>query len=223
MCLRTKMRIAKKADRPIHCYKLLFFDKGRNLFTSPVTKTAYRRGEVLYETRFPEMLPEMQGTPWANVTYGFHSYKSMDSIYVYGRIFELDDLKALDMLYGLAGVVVARCVIPYGARYWEGNGGGDGSDEYDQYCSDRIELVAYLDPETGEWKRPGRAYDESAEPTVSILKGLTITEARERLGYRYMLESQQVNYNSGVYRFNGAGTYGSQELRTWCNRVISVN
>jgi hypothetical protein len=217
------MRIAKKADRPIHCYKLLFFNNGRNLFTSPVTKTEYWRGKVLYETRFPETLPEIQGTPWANVTYGFHSYMSIDRICVYGQMFALDDPGALDMLYALAGVVVARCVIPYGAKYWEGNGGGRGSDEYDQYCSDRIELVAYLDPETGKWKRPGRAYDEAAEPTVSILRGLTITEARERLGRWYVLESQRVNYNSGVYRFNRVGTYGSLELRTWCNRVISVN
>lgn len=228
------MRIANKADRPIYCYKLLHLDKERNLFTSPVMNTVYRRDMVFYESRFVKALPEtpeiLWGNrradvekPWANVTYGFHSFMSMDNIRFYGQPIEANDLGTLDMLYGITGTVIVKCVIPYGAMYWEGNGGGYGSNVYDQYCSDRIELVAYLDPETGEWKRPGRAYDEAAKPAVSILNGLTITEAKERLGYWYLCESCHVNYNSGVYHFNRVGTYGRLELRTWCNRVISVN
>lgn len=223
MCLRTKMRIAKKADRPIYCYKLLHFDKERNLFTSPVTKAVYRRDERMYAGGFSIVLPEPREGVWANVTYGFHSYMGPRYISIYGMTINMEDPETLNILYGISGVVVAKCVIPYGARYWEGNSMGVGSDEYDQYCSDRIELVAYLDPDTCEWKRPGRAYDEQVKPAVDILRGLTIAEAKERLGYWYVCESCQLNYNSGVYRFNRVGTYGSVELRTWCNRVTSVN
>lgn len=224
MCLRTKMRIAKRADRPIYCYKLLSFDRGRNLFTSPVTNTAYRREETIYESRFQAALPVTE-SPWANVIYGFHSYMGLDCIRVHGMKLDLDDPETPGLLYGVTGTVVAKCVIPYGAMYWEGNSMGVGSDVYDQYCSDRIELVAYLEPEPGktEWKRPGRAYNERSKPAAHILNGLDITEARERLGRWYVLESQHVDRDSGVYLFTRVGTYGRVELHTWRNKVMWVN
>lgn len=215
MCLRTKMQEAKRANRPIYCYKILVHFHCESTetyeFLSPVQYHPYTPG-VIMKLGDHEHFPLRSGykpDTWANISHGFHSFVSLESI-------GLSSSECRRKNY-----VIALCRIPVGAMYWMGNRGGWGQEKYDEYCSDQIEFVAWKYQGEDEWRRPMLSpYEE--RPSVSILKGLTITEAKERLGYWYLCESCQLVFNVGWYVFNRVGTYGRLELRTYCNRVTDV-
>lgn len=216
MCLRTRMQEAKRATRPIYCYKILvqFHDESTETyeFLSPVQYHAYKPGVIMKldeNGRFRTSNDGFKRGDWASISYGFHSFASIESI----------GLSSSDCRR--KSYVIALCRIPVGAMYWMGNQGGWGQEKYDEYCSDQIEFVAWKYQGENEWRRPVLSpYEE--RPSVSILKGLTITEAKERLGYWYLCESCRLNFNVGWYVFNRVGTYGRLELRTYCNRVTDV-
>lgn len=210
------MQEAKRATRPIYCYKILVYFHCESTetyeFLSPVRYRPYTPGAVMRlgeDERFPVSNERLLPGAWASISHGFHSFASPESI---GMSPSECRRKSF---------VVALCRIPVGAMYWMGNRGGWGQEKYDEYCSDQIEFVAWKHQGEDAWRRPVTSpYEE--RPSVSILKGLTITEAKERLGYWYLCESCRLDYNAGRYVFNRVGTYGRLELRTYCNRVTDV-
>lgn len=213
MCLRTKMRAPLRAGRDIYCYKVLILGSPAEhirRFLSPVIFHEYLPGRKMSLSgdngfRMENVKPEGE---WMSVSYGFHSFMRQP---------EVTPEEREKYRY-----VVVKCRIPRGSWYWKGNRGGWGQEEYDEYCSDHIELVAWLDPESGEWRRPKRDVREWPESSkISILNGLDITEAARMLSRWYVCESSHLNHGYGTYMFYRAG-HGHLELHTYCNKVTGV-
>lgn len=232
MCICTDMKTALKADEPIYCYKLIdcYPSCGDTFrFVSPLMDYEYIPDTVMlakcggngFLAERPAGVPE--GT-WFEITYGFHSYVSMDAMH-----FDTDSCAR-------SGIILAKCRIPRGARYWKGTQGGTGLRKYDQYCSDRIEFVAWSMPERIEWLRPKvqeshmtkiqlvhpELYSVSPrKPETSILRGLRIEEAAGRIS-AYELKRSRLLGNARVYQFRSP-EYGCIELRTMQGKVYGVN
>lgn len=213
MCMRTKMRAPLRAGRDIYCYKVLILDKPTEhirRFLSPVIFHEYLPDRKMRlaadkEFRMENYKPEDE---WMSISYGFHSFMRQPEV----RRDQWEKYR----------YVVAKCRIPRGSWYWKGNRGGWGQEEYDEYCSDCIELVAWLDPYSWEWRRPKRDVRDWPESSkVSILKGLDVTEAARMLGRWYVCESSHLSHDYGTYLFYRAG-HGYVELHTYCNKVTGV-
>lgn len=221
------MKEALKADRPIYCYKLMrrYRWEGSYRFISPVMDHEYIPDTVMFPERviggFVTKMPE--GMCFA-VSSGFHSYASMDTI-------EFDAGSCASV-----GIVLAKCRIPRGSYYWKGTRAGTGRRAYDEYCSDRIEFVAWSEPDRVEWRRPDvreshkakmrllhpEMYGESVprKTNESILNGLGIEEAAGRLS-GYSLCGSYTQGNVRVYRFRSS-EHGFTELHTIQGRVRGV-
>lgn len=157
MCLTVTCRKSKVAKKPIICYKLMFpygnenegegqcvihMDIHPNMkpvyFNSTVCRMKYELGAEYTEGKFTEALPGTWSGGSYDIQYGFHSYSRLkDAEYMRNR---------------RAYVVVVKCEIPAGARYWKGNRERwprDGN--YFEYCSDKIRVLAWKHPYTGKW------------------------------------------------------------------------
>lgn len=128
MCLYTDNYRAKRADRPIECYKTVNLadpvpmHKPGEVFESLYYGFSYGIGRTYTEKDFCPVT-------WNNlVNNGFHSFKSLDNAEEDGHI-----------NVTRPGFIL-KCEIPAGAWYFKG---ADGCD----YCSDSIRVIA--------WKYPG--------------------------------------------------------------------
>lgn len=195
------MQEAKRATRPIYCYKILvqFHDELTDgfEFLSPVQYHTYKPGVIMKldeSERFRTSNDEFKRGDWASISYGFHSFASLESI-------GLSSSECRRKSF-----VVAKCRIPRGSWYWKGNRGGWGREEYDEYCSDHIELVAWLDPESGEWRRPKcRVLEWPESSDISLLNGMTLDEAQDRLSERYEMHCCHGNRSTGRFWFGAKG------------------
>lgn len=207
------------AEKDIVCYKVMYamgpiqsVDMRKYPDYNPLYAMSlyyseiYKWGEEYTEAAMPtESTLKVSQYP-AHVTIGFHSYR------------RLKDAESACH----SSMIIVKCIIPRGSYYWTGNRGGWGQEKYDEYCSDHIELVAWLDPESGEWRRPKyRVNDWPESSKVSILIGLDIKDAARMLSRWYVCESSHLNYNCGTYLFYRAG-HGYVELHTYCNKVTGV-
>lgn len=190
------MRAPLRARRDIYCYKVLTLDRPAEhlrRFLSPVIFQEYlpdRKMGLAADQgfRMENIKPEGE---WMNISYGFHSYIHKPNV-SYGE-------------WKKYSYVVAKCRIPRGSWYWIGNREGWGLEECDEYCSDHIEFVAWLDPETGEWRRPKyRVCGWPESSNVSVLNGLTLDEAQDRLSERYEMHCFWGDRSNGRFWF-GAG------------------
>lgn len=151
MCLRTLEKQLAIAEEDIVCYKTMYamcstqaVNMKRNPsynpdhLLSPWQFHHYEWGKVEEVDDIP-LKPDPIGRDcvWRIVEKGFHSFKRLQDA-------EKDSIRSTAM-------VIAKCVIPKGSKYWKGNTpdlvGFCEDDEYMEYCSDKIKVVA--------WKLPG--------------------------------------------------------------------
>lgn len=155
MCLTVTWRKSKVARKPIICYKLMFpygnggegpcvihMDIHPNMkpvyFNSTVCHMKYELGGEYTEEKFMEALP----SGWSggyDIMYGFHSYS------------RLKDAECAR--HYRAYVVIVKCEIPAGARYWKGNRKHwlRGDDKYFEYCSDKIKILEWRHTYRDKW------------------------------------------------------------------------
>lgn len=138
MCLYSDSNKAKKADRPIVCYKSVqsFGNAGKTdevMFYSAFQGFQYRPGQVYFEPEFDK------ANCTRMISKGFHSHA--------------DVKKAMDEAsWGASGFpadTVLRCEIPAGALYYHGGNGYDGD-----YCSDFIVITGWKKFSENEWHVP---------------------------------------------------------------------
>lgn len=197
MCLTTPMRRPKVAEEDIVCYKLVCRrTRGMALgsYKSYFRKFVYQLGMTYTEDDFRKDVSHTRDYDIGSyeVHYGFHSYIRRPVV----TPEEWENYR----------YVVAKCRIPRGSWYWKGNRGGWGQEEYDEYCSDHIELVAWLDPESGEWRRPKYRVNEWPESSdISLLNGMTLDEAQDRMSERYEMHCFHGDRSTGRFWFGAKG------------------
>ena len=122
MCLPTNQTKPLVAEKDITCYKVVYPASKDGVFCSEFRNFKYSLGTRYAEKRFPE-------TPVHSAVHeGFHSYRTIEA----ARIRES------------APLVLIRCVIPKGSRYYESYTG-------EQYCSDTLVTVAWKPLWKGKW------------------------------------------------------------------------
>ena len=128
MCLYTTQSKSLIAKKDITCYKVVHLHENETLFRSEFRFFEYKIGRT-YRLR----IGVKQWVP--NNCYlhsGFHSFATLKN--------------ALE--YGGKCMVLLKCVIPKGARYYV----GDFRQGYrTQYCSNRIRVVAWKPMWRGKW------------------------------------------------------------------------
>ena len=151
MCLRTLEKQPAIAEEDIVCYKTMF----AMCSTQPVNMErhpSYNPDHLLstwkfhrYEWGKVEEVDDMPLKPdpsghdcvWRIVEKGFHSWKRFQD--------------AMRDCMRSQAMVIAKCVIPKGSKYFKGNTYGLAGlcedDEYMEYCSDHIKVVAWRLPE----------------------------------------------------------------------------
>ena len=155
MCLRILGRVAYTASKDIVCYKVLYTmssDQAADMQRHPDYKPLYlmapwysHRYDWCKEYTEEKMPLEAEPLPpadaYAVINYGFHSYPNED-----------DAMEMCGRMPWRRGCVVAKCVIPKGARYWTGNDPSvkhESHPGYFEYCSDRIRVTAWRLPLRG--------------------------------------------------------------------------
>ena len=128
MCLTTSNRNFKEADGDIVCYKFATLDKDMELCAPYRRDCYYIRGcfheEKCFQTEAKPCNSPVDKFGYKRMLYyvdvGWHSLTSIDDCKYYGFKDGRD-------------YVILRCIIPKGARYYEGEYGGKPA-----YCSDKI-------------------------------------------------------------------------------------
>lgn len=195
------MQEAKRANRPIYCYKILVYFHCESTdtyeFLSPVQYHPYTPGVIMKlgdHEHFPVRNEKLLPGAWANISHGFHSFASTESI-------GLSSSECRRKNY-----IIALCRIPVGAMYWMGNRGGWGQEKYDEYCSDQIEFVAWKYQGEDTWRRPKYKVSEWPESSnVSVLKGMTLDETQDRLSERYEMRCFWGDRSNGRFWFGAGG------------------
>jgi hypothetical protein len=130
MCLRTFQTTPKVADKDITCYK--FFRKKEHKEFIP---SRYTYHSVFFNTNEPWTLNEAYTTflycieETGLVYNAFHSFKKLTDAQKEAKCFP--------------DVVVAKCIIPENARYYEGN--NMSMSLTDGYASDKIKIVEIIE------------------------------------------------------------------------------
>lgn len=147
MCLITQQNKPNVTDKDIVCYKLARkyrYASGKVStvkFASQYIYFEYVLGVSYTEASFQELLCG------CSVDKGFHSYK---------RLQDMED--ARNMLVYPEGFAILKCVIPAGARYWEGVNYTDRNRK--EYCSDKIKIVAWKTNPEQPWNETSHAVTE---------------------------------------------------------------
>lgn len=148
MCLEVgesgKLRVAAK---PIICYKAVHLISP-NVYRSELYCFKYELGKTYslsIKHRYKNFSSVKAGK-YIVVHEGFHSFKRMrDAKILIEECYKTSDPK----------MVVIKCEIPEGTKYWVGNKGAyyglmpprDSDynlDNYAEFCSERIKIVAYM-------------------------------------------------------------------------------
>lgn len=138
MCLYTSQKKSLIAKKDITCYKVVYLHEYEALFRSEFRFFEYRIGHT-YRLRMGvrQWVPNDAGYLYS----GFHSFTTLKN--------------ALE--YGGKCMVLLKCVIPKGARYYVGGFvQGFRDDQYTggvgtQYCSNQIRVVAWKPMWRGKW------------------------------------------------------------------------
>lgn len=157
MCLEVnKGRKLHVATKPITCYKAVHLISP-HVYESELHRFKYELGKTYFLSI--EDKHKSFGSAKAGKTIyvheGFHSFKRMEDAKIlikecYTTEYALSDPK----------MVVIKCEIPEGAKYWVGNKGAyyglmpsDNLDynlnNYVEFCSEHIKIVAYM--QDGKW------------------------------------------------------------------------
>ena len=133
MCLYPTTNSAKVADHDIICYKVVQVDIGDKMMHSNHDwNHVYELDKTYRENRFNKKLRY----EITYLTYGFHSYMKVsraqrNAIKLNGCSWASSDGRH----------VIIKCIIPKGARYYEGSSGETAM--IGEYCSNRIKVVAW--------------------------------------------------------------------------------
>lgn len=157
MCLFNQDGIKHTAKKPIICYKLVYVEEDTDSpnplenvsFRSEIRLFRYKLGKEYRLTAaergksFDRKLDNMEsddlcGRGWV-IKSGFHSYK------------RFKDAEYEAVLFKDRYMVVLRCEIPAGARYWVGNTGTEYApctddptrNNYAELCSEKIRVLAW--------------------------------------------------------------------------------
>lgn len=138
MCLYTSQKKSLIAKKDITCYKVVHWDEVLKQFRSEIRLFKYKIGHTY---RLRKGLRQWVPNDFGYVYSGFHSFTTLKN--------------ALE--YGGKHMVLLKCVIPKGARYYAGGfvqgyydaqyTGGFGT----QYCSNQIRIVAWKPMWRGKW------------------------------------------------------------------------
>lgn len=139
MCLYTNQTKPLIAKKDITCYKVVYYPyEADKQFRSEFRFFEYRIGHTYrLRTGVKQWLPNDAGYLYS----GFHSFTTLKH--------------ALE--YGGKGMVLLKCVIPKGARYYVGgftHGMHDAlhtDGDSTQYCSNQIRVVAWKPMWRGKW------------------------------------------------------------------------
>lgn len=123
MCLYTTQRRADKAKKPITCYKVVKHWYNIPVFTSMYQHFEYKPGTLRREKRF-KCMPRKSGA----VYFGFHSYSTLRCA----------------RSSALSKDVILKCEIPVDSRYYTSNTG-------EEYCSNRIRIIAWRKASEKKW------------------------------------------------------------------------
>ncbi len=123
MCLYSKTTDSQTADRDITCYKLVYPENMDHKFRSQFQEFPYELGRTYQEIYFRKV------NLTRHVYEGFHSYRTIKEA----------------VSHSCLNMVMIKCVIPKGSRYYV-------SDDGDQYCSDKIRVVAWRGVWRGKWQ-----------------------------------------------------------------------
>lgn len=123
MCLISSRHESACTDRDITCYKLVYPANMDDKFRSQFQEFPYELGRAYQEEYFREV------NATRHVYEGFHSYRTVKEA----------------TMHSCPGMVLIKCVIPKGSRYFV-------SEENDQYCSNKIRVVAWRGVWRGKWR-----------------------------------------------------------------------
>ena len=107
------------ADKPITCYKVMIKYQSGLILYSYVYGYSYLPGKAYAEPQFRERTSEF-------VRYGFHSYQKQNT----ARLLSNNS----------SVLVIVKCEIPKGARYYMSANTDAGEQEY---CSDKIRIIGW--------------------------------------------------------------------------------
>lgn len=138
MCLYTSQTKSLIAKKDITCYKVVYLHEASKEFRSEFQFFEYKIGRTYrLRTGVKQWTPNDAGYVYS----GFHSFTTLKNV----------------LEYGGKCMVLLKCVIPKGARYYVGgfahgmhdalHTDGDGT----QYCSNRIRVVAWKPMWRGKW------------------------------------------------------------------------
>lgn len=168
MCLNSKEKECRVAKEAITCYKVVMkvvLDKMPAL-VSTIYDFPYKIGEN-YEIGKGEYFPlkghlargneyfPLKGHPakgkekgyFTTLNHGFHSYKRLKDAKE-----NCDYDPCCSDWRKFLGEVILKCEIPAGANYWTGNTVWY-DDEYAEYCSDQIRVVAWKLRDEKTWRK----------------------------------------------------------------------
>lgn len=136
--MKAEHNIPLIAEKDITCYKLVYKMPISKSFRSQFREFRYW---LNCEMRVYSLPVEWQPTTEGLLHQGFHSYRT------------LAIAKRKLKWHDEPGLIIMRCVIPKGARYFKGTGAYS-IDNNEQYCSELIRPVGYKDfPNDSKWKK----------------------------------------------------------------------
>lgn len=145
MCMTTYVTRCLVADKPITCYKVMrLINYGSAMSASAYKFRSEYRGYIYtlgeeYSLRYSEYFPEANPDGRRMIVEkGFHSYVIPEDAH--------HESMRNTFGYDLNPMVMVKCEIPKGARYWTGDEGG-----YAGYCSDCIKVVAWKRWHDKDW------------------------------------------------------------------------
>ena len=136
MCLYSKSKTYKIAEKDITCYKVMLIETSSWVLNSPYRNMCYFLDVKYQEDYFNTDKASVDGETWI-LFRGFHSYINLSDALSYARNF--------NSCVTAQNFVVVKCIIPKGARYYEGSSYEVFSDDK-EYCADQIKAVAWAAP-----------------------------------------------------------------------------
>lgn len=163
MCLLTTQAETLTATKAKTCYKTAFLTPTGNgdeiFFKSTIEGFHYDLGKTyeLDEDKAQRFDAKNSWQKMISIGYGFHSY-------VHLRNAKDEAIDSIDE-------IILKCEIPVGAHYWKGKGSMTFDDEYQQqYCSDKIKVVAWRRKTERKWKTVQRGESKKTNYFIATVK-----------------------------------------------------
>lgn len=161
MCLLTNQAETLTATEAKTCYKTAFLVPTGNgdeiFFKSTIEGFCYDLGKTyeLDEDKAQVFDAKNPRREMISISYGFHSFVHLRS--------------AKDEAIDSIDEIILKCEIPVGARYWKGEGPMI-FDVEQQYCSDKIKVVAWRRKTEQKWKTVQRGKSKKTDCYISTAK-----------------------------------------------------